>query len=94
MKKPRKQKEPIKASNVFCCETCESKPVLESPYDVQKHLKEVHGLTEFKGKRQMLMHLDCEDSFHSTYEWEIGSVKLTQSTTTPRAKDDPMRFCH
>lgn len=90
MKKPRTPKEPVKASNVFQCLTCEAHPEFDSPAEFKTHLQEVHKLTEFKGKKSMTM--DCSDSYHSTYEWEIGGVKAVQATCNPRAKDDLMRF--
>lgn len=92
MKKPRPSKEPVKALNVFMCLSCDGKPEFDGTQEIKAHLKSVHKLTELKGQRSMVMHLDCSDSYHSTYEWEISGVKLAQYTCNPRAKNDPMRF--
>lgn len=82
----RKQKEPVKASNIFQCTTCEGNPEFDNIPAFKEHLQTVHKLTEFKGKKSLTMHLDCADSYHSTYEWEIGELKFNQFTTDPRHK--------
>lgn len=60
-----------------------------------EHLWTIHGL-EAKGlkvNRRMVMHLDCEDSFHSTYEITIkaegGDIKMTNATANPRSNIRP-----
>lgn len=90
MKKSRSPKEPVKASVTFLCLACnESMDNLEA---FKSHLKDKHQIVEFKGTRKMLMHLDCEDSYHSEFELEIGGLKFRQATSNPRHKNDLMRF--
>lgn len=84
----RPPKEPVKASNKFrCCETN-----FDGVEAMKAHLKEVHNLTETQGRREMISHIDCRDSFHSEYKWTIAEVVFYQFTTNPRHKHDPMRF--
>ena len=90
MKKSRTPKEPIKASVTFICSAC--KESMESVDAFKVHLKDKHQITELKGTRKMLSHIDCADSFHSEYELEIGVLKFHQFTSNPRSKNDLMRF--
>lgn len=89
--KTKQKKEPVKASNIFMCITCNDGKEM-SQEEVKAHLRDAHKLTELKGKRSMTMHLDGADYFASTYEWDIQGVKLAQSTINPRSKNDMMRF--
>jgi hypothetical protein len=89
----------VKPSDEWWCETCGTKPdePMSRP-DMLKHLQERHEIDtkNLKGKREMLMHLGGDTWF--SYQWAFtfdtlkGEVKLTNSTTQPRAKDDMMRF--
>jgi len=94
MKKPRAPKEPVKASNIFQCSNCEGSPQFDGVEPFKEHLISVHKITEFKGKRQMTLHLDCADSYHSSFEWTLGGLKFEQFCTNPRQKHDLMRFGH
>lgn len=95
MKSSRKPKEPIKPVNAWWCETCGSKEMTHS--EMMEHLRSAHHL-ETKGlkcKRTMTLHLDCADCYSSQYEVTIPvepdqEIKLTNSTTNPREKNDPM----
>lgn len=90
MKNP---KEPIKPTSVWFCDTCQSKAEMTFEQMVE-HCKAIHNI-EVKGKkckRSMVMHVDCADSFHSTYEIEVEGLKLTHSTSNPRHANDPMRY--
>ena len=74
----------------FQC-SCDDKPEFHDLASMKEHLQSVHKLTEFKGSRSMVVHLDCADSYHSTFEWNISGVKFYQHTCNPRHKNDPMR---
>ncbi len=60
---------------------------------MQVHLWDVHKI--YKGEKMqktMLMHLDSEQTFTSTYQWSHESgLKFTQYVYMARAKDDWMR---
>lgn len=90
------KKEPVVASSVWWCDTCKTGEMEQG--SMLAHLQTVHHL-ETKGlkcNKKMVMHLDCSDSFHSTYEVTVktdsGELKLTNSTCNPRSKDDLMRY--
>ena len=72
-----------KPYNVFACLTC-SPHVELTPEQVPAHLKEVHSVNESKGKRTMQMHIDGDTWFSSEYDWDIGGIKLHQSTRNLR----------
>lgn len=98
MSKNKKSKEIVTATSVWWCDTCDDKREM-SHQEMVEHLKAKHGLDTkgLKCKKSMIMHLDCEVSFHSTYEVSIDTpgnelLKLTNSTSNPRHKNDPMRF--
>ena len=82
-----KKNEVIPTNVFFCCEQ------EFTPKDVIAHLKQVHSIDTSKpGTRRMTRHIDGADFYGSTYEWTFGDLKLTQSVSNPRAKNDPMRF--
>lgn len=63
--------------------------------EFMEHITNDHNLTkeQFKGKKQMTMHIDGATYFMSTYEWELETgLKFTQCIEMPREKDDPMRY--
>jgi hypothetical protein len=65
--------------------------------EFKHHAFSVHGLKsdQFKGKKQMVMHLDGSQWFSSTYKWTLDSgLEFSQFTKMARSKDDPMRFEH
>lgn len=84
MKKP---KEPVKNSDVFRC--CDRE--FDSMKAMKEHLEKDHGVTDSKGTRSMQMHLDCADSYDSTFEWTVGGVKFLQYSTRARAINDPFK---
>ena len=69
--------------NLFKCLTCEGEPEF-TPTELKEHLEGVHGITETKGHRKMIFHLDGEDFFQSDYEWELDGVKLVQQVRCKR----------
>ena len=76
--------------NLFTCQTCNMEFGV-SPKEMTAHLKDAHGITEAKGKRSMLMHLDYADRFAWSYEWKFGpsdEVQAVQSTVTMRSPED------
>ncbi len=83
-------KEPVKATSVW---SCVEHPEQAMSFDeMLVHAKDVHGL-DLKGKKcrkKMIMHLDCADSYHSTYEIECDGLKMTYATSNPRNKGDYM----
>lgn len=86
----KSKKEPVKVSSVWAC-YCDTSKSMNFD-EICAHCCEEHGLM-IRGKnakRSMVMHLDCEDSYHSTYEVEVEGIKLTNSTTNPRNKSDMM----
>ncbi len=81
--------------NHYRCESCESMEYDMTFDEFKKHIEEVHKL-EFKGlkgTKQMLMHMDGDYWFSSTYQWtlEVG-LKFKQFVRMARQKHDPMRF--
>ena len=82
--------------NKWWCETCKSP---EMTFDEMKaHLTTAHGcdVAKTKCRKQMVMHMDG-DTWYS-YQWDVtaetptGEIKLTNSTVSPRAEDDMMRY--
>ena len=60
--------------------------------DVIEHLKIVHSLTDMKGSRQMVMHLDGRGWYQSSYRCEIGGVVLMNYVQYLRNRNDSMRY--
>jgi len=61
--------------------------------EFKEHVLTVHGTNSFKGKKQMVMHLDGSQYHLTTYEWTLDSgLKFHQTIKMARAKDDPMRY--
>lgn len=89
------RKNPI---NVFTCLDCVNSKGLEFT-EFKTHLKSVHKINtddrdQLKGNRKMLMHLDGDYWFSSSYEWTLeNGLKFSQYCENAREKDDPMRFC-
>jgi hypothetical protein len=69
--------------NLFKCLSCEGEPEF-TPGELREHLKTVHNITEAKGNRRLVFHLDGSDFFQSDYEWKIGDVKLAQQVRCKR----------
>ncbi len=93
---PKKPEKEIEFSSAWRCDTCPSDAMTH--VEMMEHLKTVHGL-ESKGlkcNKKMIFHLDCSDSYSSTYEVTVqsdkGAIKMTNSTVSPRKKDDMMWF--
>lgn len=57
--------------------------------EMKAHMKEKHGITNFKGSRRGMQFLDGADFYSNTLEWEFtceaGSVKVTELSEGPRA---------
>ena len=74
--------------NDFCCLACKDSKSMDIT-EFKKHLLEVHGLTndQIKGTKKMTMHIDCEMSFSSQYEWTLESgLKFLQYTEMARSR--------
>jgi hypothetical protein len=84
MKKP---KQPVDAVNSFYCPTCDQ--TLDGPTEFKTHLTQAHGITEFKGTRKTVLHLDCADCYIYEFELEIGGLKFSRSTRNPRKTHRP-----
>lgn len=85
MKGKRKPTPPVEYSESFECITCNDRKILNKQ-EVREHLIQVHNVKRLKGKKAMRLHLDCADSFTSTFEWDIGGVQLVQCVVCPRNK--------
>lgn len=72
--------------NLFKCLSCKGEPEF-TPEELKAHLQDTHGITETKGTRRMIFHLDGTDFFQSEYEWQIGEVKLDQQVRCKRDKE-------
>lgn len=79
-------KSPVQECNTFRCETCSEHPEFEGNPAAVDHLKTVHGVTNFKASRSMVLHLDSADSHFTSYEWIVGEIKLTQSLNVSRKR--------
>jgi len=77
-------------SNSWWCETCHSNEMTFA--EMEKHVAEVHhtAIKGLKGKKTMMLHLDCPDSFTSQYAWDFDPIplKMTQSITCRRTGMD------
>lgn len=87
MKKNTSKKEERRFGSFWICPNCEGNPEFEQK-DIVAHMKEKHGITDTKGKRSMLSHLDGDTWFAWNYEWAIGGLKFLQSTCTKRSPED------
>lgn len=76
-----------KAEQHWRCVTCE-----QDVDNLKDHMQEAHNIdiTQTKGTRTMIMHLDARDYHRTGYSWKIGSVELAQEVICPRDRDDPM----
>lgn len=63
----KKKSPPVEDLDLFDCTLCKGVEGLEMS-DFKKHRREVHDAPEFKGSMKMLMHMDGEDWYASTYE--------------------------
>lgn len=68
MRSTRRRKPPVEELNIFTCLLCDGG--VEVPADEYKrHREEVHGLTEHKGIRTAIQHMDARDWFLWVYTW-------------------------
>lgn len=79
-----KKKTPVEATNFFVCQCAPDKQMTVE--EAKEHLTTVHKLATAKGTKKMICHLDCADSYSSTYEWQFGDVTMHQYLTSPRTK--------
>lgn len=85
------KKRKLKSTNLWACPNCpKSKPFEHKA--IVAHIKQIHKITDLKGKKVMTLHLDSADTYTSQYEWTIGGLKFYQTVTNERADDDMMRF--
>ena len=50
---------------------------------IRNHLKEKHGITDFKGTRSLVLALDG-DEYCNVYEYKIGGVAFTKTCKGPK----------
>jgi hypothetical protein len=81
-----KKKDERRYGSFWTCPNCEGHPEIPQNHFVN-HLKEKHGITDAKGKRSMISHLDGDTWFAWNYEWEIGGLKFFQSTCDKRSPE-------
>jgi hypothetical protein len=55
----------------FICPTCNKDKEIP-PSEFAAHVKEIHGITETKGKRDLMVHINKRPRHFSSYEWKIG----------------------
>jgi hypothetical protein len=80
--------------NVFSCGHENCKSIEAIPADkIRAHLVEVHGLRpdQFKGKRQMVAHIDGDYWYSYNYEWTLDSG-LTLHQYIRLARDEHSRM--
>lgn len=67
----------------WICLTCADDKVMAELAEVKEHALKVHGinLSETKGTKRSLLHLDGSGFYSNHYEWDFGTMKLHQSTT-------------
>jgi len=84
---PQRKKKPPEELKEYNQWTDESAPGEVFDHDkFMVRLKEVHGIDPktIRGTKKMIVHLDGDTWFASTYEWEIGGKKFTQNTRNNR----------
>lgn len=70
----------IETVSIFRCLSCGDAPEFVASTDsgaFKEHLSRVHGVCEFKGRRQMVYHIDGEGFYETLYEIEIQDVKAS-----------------
>lgn len=79
------QTETWQPKNEWFCLSCDEQEG-RSHGSMMEHLRGAHGLPEpIKGNKRMDLHLDCEDHYVSSYEWDIASqIKAKQIVVGPR----------
>lgn len=55
----------------FICPECDKEKEI-SPKGFPAHLKEFHNITEAKGNRSLMMHINKEPRHAASFKWEIG----------------------
>lgn len=85
MKKTKPKKKQQEFGDWWTCQACAESLSMSQP-EMMAHLRDVHGIqTEgLKANRSMMMHVDGDDWFSSTYEWTIGELKVSQYTCKER----------
>lgn len=94
MSKAKPQPEKPKTFNHFICDSCKDAVAMELK-EFKEHLASVHGIdaTNFKGRKQMVMHMDGADWYASNFKWTLeGGLIFHQHVQNARGKSDPMRF--
>lgn len=85
------KRKPVKPSNVIHCIACQLDIDLLAPDGkaaFKQHMREKHQISDFKGKRTLAMHMDGDNWFSYSWDWEIGGVKLVQNTVQARSAED------
>lgn len=74
----------------YWCDTCDDGIEYDTA-GIKNHLKEKHGVTETKGVRKLITHMDGRDFFISKYEILIsgpGGVQLQMESINKRTGED------
>ena len=89
------KREPVKPVNEWTCLVCKGEPKFTHKA-MMTHIQTVHqiDIKNEKASRTMIEHMDAEDWFSSTYEWELKGLKFSQHTVELRDKSDPMSMMH
>lgn len=75
-------KSPIEPQNVWFDAL---HPDVEIPHDqFKQYLQDKHGITDLRGRKTMISHVDGSDFFASTYRWEIAGKDFVQLVSQPR----------
>jgi hypothetical protein len=74
----------------FYCDSCFGNQTKFTRAEIIEHLKEVHQITDMKGRREMISHIDGQRWYSSVYRWHFGDVAVTESHYDTRDKDDLM----
>ena len=76
----------------WVCKNCDDEPHLLTD-EFKEHIRTVHKIKKgTEGTRKMLIHLDGQDYWRSTYEWTFEGLNFLQLILGRRAEDDMMRY--
>jgi hypothetical protein len=56
------------------CQTCPDRPEFDSNVEMVRHLQGIHGLTELKGRKDLVSALDFNrGEYTNTYRWTFAN---------------------
>jgi len=61
----------------YYCETCNDGKC-RTKQQVIEHMKKVHSIHCFQGKKELLLHINREPRHISTYRWTIDGVIISE----------------